>query len=358
MTLNDIVLHRLAAQQLSTSPTWDAIELVTWFGAIQAQEYAQTKWSIGLRLPQLNDKAIEKEISDGRLIRTHLLRPTWHLVAAADLRWLLMLTAPRVNAINAYMYRKMEIDAALFKRCHRIITKALEGNNHLTREELQHALANHKIKAEGTRLVCILMESELRSLICSGAKRDKQFTYALLDERVAPVKEKTKDEALAELTRRYFKSRGPASIKDYATWSGLTIADCRKGIGLAGSSFVQEKVGDDLYYLDATAGIPRVPQGIQLLPIYDEYVMGYKNREAMLQFTNSIRKPFSLDNSIVQNGQVVGAWKRTIRPNTITLEYQLFKPMTKPEQADLNKQIARFGKFYDLPVKASPITDR
>lgn len=358
MTLNDIALHRLATQQLISSPLRDATELVTWFGAIQAQEYAQTKWSIGLRLPQLNDNTIEAEISDGRIIRTHLLRPTWHLVAATDLRWMLMLTAPRVNAINAYMYRKMELDAPLFRRCHRIITKALEGNKHLTREELQRALADHRIEAEGTRLACILMESELRALICSGIKKDKQFTYALLEERVAPAKEKTKDEALAELTQRYFKSRGPASIKDYATWSGLSLADCRKGLTLSDSTWVQEKIGNEWYYLDAMPVQPPVPQGIQLLPIYDEYVMGYKNREAMLQFTNRIGQAFSLDHTIVLNGQVIGSWKRTIKPKTIALEYRLFKSLTRPEQADLKKHIARFGNFYDLPVTVSSPGDQ
>lgn len=357
MTLNDIALHRLAAQQLNTSQIRDASELVTWFGAIQAQEYAQTKWSIGLRLPQLNDKTIEDEISDGKLIRTHLLRPTWHLVAAEDLRWMLMLTAPRVNAINAYMYRKMEVDAPLFKRCHRILTKALEGNRHLTRDELHHALANHKIKAEGTRLACILMESELRGLICSGIKRDKQFTYALLEERVAPVKEKTKEEALAELTKRYFKSRGPANLKDYATWSGLTTTDCRKGIDLTGTLLGQEKIGDELYYFDATIGKPPVPKGIQLLPIYDEYIMGYKNREAILQFKNSIQQSFSFDNTIVLNGQIIGSWKRTIKPNIIALEYQLLKSLSSREQTDLKKQIARFGRFYGLPISVSALTD-
>lgn len=349
MTLNDIALLRLQTQQLNGSSFKKAADLVKWFGAIQGQEYAQSKWGIGLRLPHLDDQAIEKEVTDGKIIRTHLLRPTWHLVAAADLRWMLMLTAPRVSAINAYMYRKMELDATIFKRCHKLIEKALQGNKHLTREELNTSFAANGIPCDGVRLTCIMMHAELAALICSGKKQGNQITYALLEERVAPVKEKTRDEALLELTKRYFKSRGPASLKDYATWSGLSLSDCKKGIELSGSLFTKEVFEKETYYFEAQ-NIQPLSKSIGLLPIYDELIMGYKNRDAILQFKHEAKKTFTFDNTILTDGQITGTWRRTIKPKAIDLEYQLLKPLSVKQKPEFEKLIARFGAFYGLPI--------
>lgn len=349
MTLNDIASHRLQVQQLNGSTLKKATDLVKWFGAIQGQEYAQSKWGIGLRLPHLDDQAIEKEINDGKIIRTHLLRPTWHLVAATDLRWMLMLTAPRVSAINAYMYRKMELDAKIFKRCHDLIEKDLRGNKHLSREALNATFAANGILCDGVRLTCIMMHAELAALICSGKKQGNQSTYALLEERVAPVKEKTRDEALLELTKRYFKSRGPATLKDYATWSGLSLTDCKKGIEFTGSLFAKEVLDKETYYFEAQH-IKPLSNSIKLLPIYDELIMGYKNRDAILQFNHEARKTFTFDNTILVEGQISGTWRRTIKAKSIDLEYRLLKPLSLKQQAELEKQISRFGAFYNLPV--------
>lgn len=349
MTLNDIAAHRLQVQQLNGSTFKKAADLVTWFGAIQGQEYAQSKWGIGLRLPQLDDRAIEKEINEGRIIRTHLLRPTWHLVAAADLRWMLMLTAPRVSAINAYMYRKMELDANIFKRCHSLIEKDLQGHKHLTREELNTTFAANGIVCDGVRLTCIMMHAELAALICSGKKQGNQITYGLLEERVAPVKEKTRDEALLELTKRYFKSRGPATLKDYATWSGLSLTDCKKGIELTGSLFAKEVFEKETYYFEAQ-NIKPLSKRIELLPIYDELIMGYKNRDAILPFKHEAKKTITFDNTILVEGQICGTWRRTIKAKSIDLEYQLLKPLDAKQKSEFEKSIARFGAFYSLPV--------
>src|SRR4051812_795981 len=168
MTLADIAKLRLISQQIDSSGFESAADIIKWMGAIQAQEYAQSKWSIGVRLQHLTDKIVEKEISDAHILRTHLLRPTWHFVAAEDIRWMLKLTAPRVNAVNAYMYRKTELDAKTFNRCHTIITKALQGNTHLTREQLNSEFAKNNIVANGVKLACLLMQAELEGLICNG----------------------------------------------------------------------------------------------------------------------------------------------------------------------------------------------
>lgn len=221
--------------------------MVAWLGAVQAQEYAQTKWGLGVRLPHLNDSDIERDFTEGKILRTHLLRPTWHFVNAEDIRWMLMLTAPRVNAANAYMYRMLELESTLFNRCNDILAKALQGGRQLTRDALNLKFKKNNIKAEGHRLSYIMMRAELDGIICSGARQYNQFTYSLLEERVPPFKKKNRDEALDELTKRYFTSRGPATVKDFSTWSGLVLADCRKGIETAKSHLVRGVIENEEY---------------------------------------------------------------------------------------------------------------
>ena len=221
MTFPEIAKHRLLTQQIVEAKVKSAIEMIVWFGAVQAQEYAQTKWGIGLRLPHLNDNDIEKDFTEGKILRTHLLRPTWHLVTGDDIRWLLFLTASRVNAANAYMYRQLELDDAVFNRCNKILIKTLQGGKQLTRDALNEEFKRNKIIAAGHRLGYIMMRAELDGIICSGAREGNQFTYTLLEDRVPQSKARNYDEALAELTIRYFTSRGPATIKDFSTWSGL-----------------------------------------------------------------------------------------------------------------------------------------
>lgn len=184
MTFSEIATYRLRSQQITETNLKSATEMVTWFGAIQAQEYAQTKWGLGFRLPHMSDKDIEQEITDGNILRTHLLRPTWHFITSTDIQWLLKLTANRVNAANVYMYKKLELNDNVLNRCNKIIETALQKNKELTRDDLNEELKKKKIKAEGLRLSYIMMFAELSAVICSGKRRGNQFTYALLEERV------------------------------------------------------------------------------------------------------------------------------------------------------------------------------
>jgi len=213
LTASEIAKCRLLNQQLAETKFTNAPEIVAWLGAVQAQEYYQAKWALGLRLPHLTDTDLEQDFTEGNLIRTHLLRPTWHFVTPKDIRWLLALTAPRVNAVNAYMYRKLELEQLGFNRCYDIIAKALQGGFQLTRTELNTLLNQSNIVTNSLRLSCIMMRAELDGIVCSGARKGNQFTYVLLDERVPPTNFITQDEALAELTKRYFTSRGPATLK-------------------------------------------------------------------------------------------------------------------------------------------------
>src|SRR5947207_2505805 len=227
----DVCRHRLASQHLVKQTLETASEVVRLFGAVQAQDYSGAKWGIGQRTIGANDATIEKQFSDGAILRTHVLRPTWHFVVPADIRWMLALTAPRVKAAMAHYDRKLELDSPVLRRSQKVLTKALTGGKELTRTELAQALTKSGVRADGTqRLAHLVMHAELDGLICSGARRGKQFTYALLEERVAPAKKLSRDEALVELAHRYFTTRGPATPDDFAWWSGLTRTDAKRAV--------------------------------------------------------------------------------------------------------------------------------
>src|SRR5262245_27272991 len=282
MTHLDIVRQRLLNQHLSRPRFLKPEELVAWLGAVQAQDFAGAKWSLGLRLKGVSDADIERAFSTGKILRTHLLRPTWHFVARDDIRWLLALTAPRVHQANAYMYRKLGMDSAVFKRSNDALEKALAGGMQLTRDELRVALGRAGVATSGEfRMSYLLMRAELDGVVCSGGRRGKQFTYALLDDRVPRVNLPAREESLAELAQRYFRSRGPATVHDLAKWSGLTVADARRGLQAVRSGLHNEVIGgESLWFSAPVRPAKRTAPAAHLLSIYDELLSGYKDHRA------------------------------------------------------------------------------
>jgi hypothetical protein len=357
MNLSKIAKYRLINQQIVETSFKSPVEMVQWFGAVQGQEYAQTKWGLGLRLSHLKDADIENAINEGEILRTHLLRPTWHFVAADNIRWLLTLTAPRVHIANGYMYRKMELDEKTFSRCIDIIIKILQGNNHLTRVEINKEFARNKIVAHGHRLSYIMMYAELEKIICSGIRQGNQFTYALLDERVKPAQHITDDEALNHLTAQYFKSRGPATIQDYATWSGLSLKDCKRGVESIKNKLQTITTDDAEYYVSDDAVFTDKPmENIYLLPIFDEYIMGYKDRSAIMEYKKSRneKSSFKYNCMIIYDGQIIGTWKRTVKNKQIELEYDLFSTLTDVQQEKFKDAMNHFVQFNGLPIEHKP----
>ena len=255
MASSDIAHHRLYHQHLTANPFEKPADVVDWLVAVQAQDYFGAKWALGLRLRQdAHDADLDRAFNAGSILRTHVLRPTWHFVTPTDIRWLLALTAPRVLAVNAAMYRKLELDNATLKRGHKAMTKALHGGQHLTRDELRATLEKAGLAVgTGQRLAYMVMAAELDGLICSGPRRGKQFTYALLEERVPPVAPLQRDEALATLTRRYFASHGPATAQDFAKWSGLTSADAKRGLEMVGTQLQHETLNGAEYWFSSSA---------------------------------------------------------------------------------------------------------
>ena len=356
-----IVRHRLRNQLLLQTNMMEPTQVVEWLGAVQAQDYAGAKWGLGQRMEDATDAAIDNAFNEGKILRTHVMRPTWHFVSPEDIRWILMLTAPRVHAANAFMYRQLELDKAILSKSYKVLEKALLGNRHLTRSELASAFKKVGILAEGLRLGYFMMSAELDGLICSGARRGKQFTYTLLEERAPQVKPLKRDEALAELTRRYFASRGPATLQDFTWWSGLTMADAREGIEMVKSQFVSEELNGQVYWFaDSASPVRKISPTAHLLPNYDEYFIGFKDRTSI---GSRMRTLHLEENSaalnthiIIIDGQVVGGWMRTLKKNVVIIELNLLTDLTKAEKRAVTETANKYGKFLGLPAELTNAT--
>jgi hypothetical protein len=350
----DILRRRLSNQHLARPQLDQPAEMVAWLCAVQAQDYPAAKWALAQRLKGATDASLDEAFNAGAILRTHVMRPTWHFVAPADIRWLLALTAPRVMALLARYGRQLQIDAALHRRSHAVLTRALQGGKQLTRTELNRALQAAGIERSNLGLGHIIMHAELDGLICSGPRRGKQFTYMLLEERVPPVRPLHRDEALPELIKRYFTSHGPAQAQDFVWWSGLTTADTKKGLDLVGSQLAHETVDGKGYWFAPSDPAP-MPQTAYLLPNYDEYTIAYKDRSHFYD-ASAFQSPVARDNvpfahMIVINGRIVGTWKRTLAKNDVRVEAKFLHAPSGPEQRALKTAVEQYGTFLNLSVE-------
>jgi hypothetical protein len=349
-----IVRQRLSAQGLS-QPRFDSAEdVVRRLAAVQAQDYAGAKWALGQRVPGLTDAAVEQAFAAGRLIRTHLLRPTWHFVVPEDLRPLLALTGARVKRTLAHFDRRLELDDALFGRSQEVITGALAGGQFLTRAELGAALSRAGITATGQRLGQIVMHAELDAVICSGPRRGKQHTYALLEERVPPATVDL-EAALVELVWRYFSTRGPATIRDFVWWSGLTGSDARAGLAHLGDRLVQARKDGRDYWLAPAEPAPLPPSPWAcLLPNYDEYFIGLADRGAIApEERNPLWSQAGVDlihHILTLDGMVVGGWRGAERKKQIVITLQPLVDFATEEWAAIEAAAEAYSRFLAMPV--------
>jgi hypothetical protein len=356
MTL-DIPSYRLHNQFLSQTSFTEPGPVVAALGAVQSQDYAGGKWGLGLRMTGATDAKLDKAFNQGSILRTHILRPTWHFVAPEDIRWMLALSAPRVHMANGFMYRQQGLDQTDLKKSYAVLEKILQGGKSLTRPELGSAFEKAGIKkAEGIRLGYFIMSAELDGIICSGPRRGKQFTYALLEERAPKVKAWTHEEALAELTRRYFATRGPATLHDFTWWSGLTMADAKEGIESVKSQFVSEAIDGKTYWFDgAVSPVKEKPHTAHLLPNYDEYFIGFKDRSAIGEVAKQAdikaNDPSFLAHVIILDGQLVGGWRRTLKKDAVQIQYTLITELTKPQKTAVDQAASQYGEFLQLTVE-------
>jgi Winged helix DNA-binding domain len=343
---------RLRNQQLVRSSMRNPAEIVKWLGAMQAQDYGGAKWAVALRAKDADAAAVEQAVADGTILRTHVLRPTWHFVARADIRWMLALTAPRVNASCASYHRNLGLDSATFARSRKVIERALGNGQHLTRSELAADLQHSGIHGDSIRLAFLMMNAELEGMICSGARRGNQITYALLDERAPRTAILDREEALAELARRYFTSHGPATRRDFAWWSGLTVRDAMLGIEAAGKALVREAIDGLTYWRASSADVPRASRCAHLLPNYDEYLVAYKDREPVIDRTNrrsaAVSNPFT--HQIIVDGRLAGTWRPATRANSVMVDVAVHRPLSRTEKEALAGAVGRYSRFLGKPV--------
>ena len=354
---------RLANHYLTNPRLTDPTQLVAHLGAVQSQDYAGAKWALGQRLLDATDSSLDRAFDAGAILRTHVLRPTWHFVAPADIRWLLRLTAPRVKASQVSNERKLGLDEALFAHTNAVIAHALRGGKHLTRAELAAALRRAGITiaiaiANGQALAHVVAHAEIDAVVCSGPRRGKQFTYALLEERVPPPPSSApqdRDAALAELTRRYFASHGPATAHDFAWWSGLTVVDATRRLDANRSHLTHETVDGLTYWFAPLASPPPSKRSaVYLLPNYDEYTVAYRHRDLYYDpalKSGNPRDDVPFGNAIVAAGRVVGTWSRILARDTVTLQTRWFEPPTKTQERAVQTAAQRHAAFLSLRLE-------
>jgi hypothetical protein len=346
------LLHRrLLNQRVTGRPLAEPQDVVKWLGAVQSQDYAAAKWALAQRMARATDAGIDEAFGSGAILRTHVMRPTWHFVVPEDIRWLLQLTGPRVNALCGTYYRKMELDDRVAAKSHAALAEALKGGRQLTRQALKAVLQRARVLGPGDgplRLGFILMRAELDGVVCSGPRHGKEFTYALLEERVPRARPLSREDSLAELVKRYFTSHGPATAKDFAWWSGLTVADTRAGLEMAASTLASETRDGQTYWAPIRPQTSRpTPHSALLLPAYDEALLSYRdNRAAYATYMDQLYR----DNgqTVVIDGRPVGTWRRTIKKDRMTLQVSPFARFDRRQTQAVAEAADRYGGFLNL----------
>jgi hypothetical protein len=358
VNLSDVARLRLRNQRIAVAGFGSAEEVVGWLGAVQSQEYALARWSVGMRMTGRGgapavESEVERAIAEGRVLRTHILRPTWHFVLPRDIRPVMRLTAPRIRVFSARRDEQLGLDARQLAAAYDLISAALEGERHLTRPELGGVLERGGISPEGQRLAYILIGAEMELLVASGEPSGTKQTYALLDERAPEGRNEPfeRDRALADLARRYFTGHGPATIADFTWWSSLSTADARRGLAANGSALERLEVdGTDYWWAGDTARGPDDPSPTaHLLQGFDEYVVGYRSPRTVVNLAGlgphtALGVPSWL-HGVFLDGQLVGWWRRAAAKEGARVETKLFRGLSIREQSALRHAVGRYADF-------------
>ncbi len=327
----DIARERLLAQGILEPRTDDVAEIVRRLGAMQAQDYAGALWSIGLRMKHPSLKAVEKAIGDRKIVRTWPMRGTLHFLAAEDVHWILKLLAPRATQVaKSRRINQLGLTDAVVDEAEKALRAVLKGGKSIQRNHVASLLAAKVkgLKIDNQHTQHLMRNFGERGIICFGPHEGKQPTFVLLDEWVKPGPKKDRDEALKELALRYFTSHGPATLKDFAGWGFMTMRDAKNALELARLELQETVVSDTAYYRAPTLGPVDVSSAF-LLPGFDEYLLGYKDRSAVLAPEhagkivpggNGMFLP-----TLVRNGQVIGTWKRYVKRSGVSIDYLPFE---------------------------------
>jgi len=346
----NIAAIRLVNQQLSRTDYITPRQIVAHFGMIQAQDFNSAKWAIGARLSGCTEKMIHEAFDKGEILRTHVLRPTWHFVTPENIRWMLQLSARRIMQSMKSRDNELGLTDEIYTKCYRIIEKVLEKDIFQTREELTKIMHDAGMKLGSSQMYHVITGAEANGIICSGVLREKKQTYALLEKRVPAAKPLTKEESLAKLARIYFTGHGPAALQDFVWWSGLPVGEARQGLECVQTEFISESIDGQKYWMADTnfRPFPADKSEVHLLPAFDEYIVGYKDRTAAITSenhtkaisTNGVFRPV-----IIKNGQVIGLWKKATSAKKI-ITVAPFEPIDNVTQQLIDKAAEKFRIFF------------
>jgi len=366
MKNEEIARLRLRRQSLTGTPLPTPEAVVGWLGAVQAQEFGVAKWSIAQRSRgRVTSADLDRALAEGRILRTHALRSTWHFVLPADLRWLLTLIGPRIQTRMASYYSRNGLTDAVFARSQAVLREALADGRQLLRKEVAGAFVRGRVAIDGLKFRFLLLQAELDLVVCSGALRGKHQTFALVDDLVPPAPPIPEDEALLELARRYFSSHGPATLEDFLWWSSLTTAQARHGLQLLRKKGLRRLEADGLTHWicepparRATTEIP-----VHLLPAFDEYIIGYTESRKVLAVAGKPHAPSGAplhSNLLTRDGQVIGFWRTVPDAEEALVQVHLARPLDAATRSALEDELERYSRFLQLPVRlvTKPLTGR
>jgi hypothetical protein len=354
MTPAHIATLRLYVQHIAQADFTSAEQVVSWMGAMQAQDYPGALWSVALRTPNLTQADVEQAIIDRKIVRSWPMRGTLHFMSAKDARWMVNLLAPRVIAASKSRRAQLEIDEPLLTKVKTIFEQSLSGEKCLSRSSMMTKLEEAGISTANQRGYHLLVHFAQTGLICFGPHEDKQPTFVLMDEWLPETPSYSREEALKELARRFFVSHGPATIHDFAGWANITLSDARAGLGATEHLLTSETVEGKTYWFSPTLRDIKPKPTTFLLPGFDEFMLGYKDRSPALAVIHS-QKIVPGNNgmfmpTIVVNGQIDGLWKRTTRVKSTQIELLPFESLTKETRQSLQKNAARYGEFLQKEV--------
>jgi hypothetical protein len=324
MDLSELLSRRLAAQNLGAAGANSPQSIVGNLGAVQAQDPAACLTAVAVRGEAGTDTAVGRALDAGAVVRTHVLRPTWHLLAAGDLRWMMALTGPRILAGGEGRFRELGLTPEVRSRARGVFERLLtEGP--ATRDEARNRWATEGIPTEGQATPHLLMDAELNLLACSGPRRGNEVTYDLVDRRVPGTPPVPQEEADARLALRYIAGHGPATPQDLAWWSGLPLGRVRRALEAGKPGLKCESRGDtELWFVDGTVRIPS-PR-FHWLPAYDEYVIAFADRSPILDPEvqgRAINKNGIFWPVILDRGRVAGVWRAAVKKRrwTVTADW-------------------------------------
>lgn len=354
MTTVDLLAIRLSNQFLTTQTFTNPEDIVKYLGAVQSQDFTGAKWAVGQRLRNATNEILDDAFNSGKILRTHVMRPTWHFVAPEDILWMQELTKHRVKQMMTTYNRKLDLSDEVLKKTNKLLEKMLDKNEFITRQEIKTELEKISITTDVQKLAHIVMTAELNGTLCSGPLRGKTFTYARILRRAPQAKKLSKDEALATLLKKFIKSHGPICIKDFVWWSGLTIVESKRGFEILEKDLKSFALHNQTYWY-YESNFLGIPDKAFLLPNYDEYAISYKIRDAFYAQTSERQLvPFgvnSFSHMIVYRGRVIGMWKRGITDKNLTVTTELFQTINVRIKTEIEKAAIEYGKFLKLPAK-------